>query len=76
MFHLEEPGTLGPVSPSPSSPPSTGLALPTSSICPSPNRLRAFHYHYGLFQEMTLEDCWPSPTGRTASRLNGGYGLI
>ena len=35
MFHLEEPGTLGPVSPSPSSPPSTGLALPTSSICRS-----------------------------------------
>jgi chemotaxis protein MotA len=53
-----------------------GVGFANLLYLPIANRLRAFHYHYGLYQEMTLEGFWPSPTGRTARRLKGGYGLI
>ncbi|MGL4250486.1 MAG: flagellar motor protein [Aeromonas sp.] len=55
MFHLEDPSALG-----------TGIAVAFVATIygvgfanlvylPIANRLRAFHYHYGIFQEMTLE---------------------
>ena len=55
MFHLEEPGTLGAGIAVAFVATIYGVGLANLLYLPIANRLRAFHYHYGLYQEMTLE---------------------
>ena len=55
MFHLEEPGTLGAGIAIAFVATIYGVGFANLLYLPIANRLRAFHYHYGLYQEMTLE---------------------
>ena len=55
MFHLEEPGTLGAGIAVAFVATIYGVGFANLLYLPIANRLRAFHYHYGLYQEMTLE---------------------
>jgi chemotaxis protein MotA len=55
MFHLEEPGTLGAGIAVAFVATIYGVGFTNLLYLPIANRLRAFHYHYGLYQEMTLE---------------------
>ena len=55
MFHLEEPGTLGAGIAIAFVATIYGVGFANLIYLPIANRLRAFHYHYGLYQEMTLE---------------------
>ena len=55
MFHLEEPGTLGAGIAVAFVATIYGVGFANLLYLPIANRLRAFHYHHGLYQEMTLE---------------------
>ena len=55
MFHLEEPGTLGAGIAIAFVATIYGVGFANLLYLPIANRLRAFHYHHGLYQEMTLE---------------------
>ena len=55
MFHLEEPGVLGAGIAVAFVATIYGVGFANLLYLPIANRLRAFHYHYGLYQEMTLE---------------------
>lgn len=55
MFHLEAPGTLGVGIAVAFVATIYGVGFANLLYLPIANRLRAFHYHYGLYQEMTLE---------------------
>ncbi|QSE74157.1 flagellar motor protein [Aeromonas media] len=55
MFHLDEPGTLGAGIAIAFVATIYGVGFANLLYLPIANRLRAFHYHYGLYQEMTLE---------------------
>lgn len=55
MFHLEEPGTLGAGIAIAFVATIYGVGFANLLYLPIANRLRAFHYHHGLYLEMTLE---------------------
>ncbi len=55
MFHLEEPASLGAGIAVAFVATIYGVGFANLLYLPIANRLRAFHYHYALFQEMTLE---------------------
>jgi chemotaxis protein MotA len=55
MFHLEDPAVLGAGIAVAFVATIYGVGFANLIYLPIANRLRAFHYHYGLFQEMTLE---------------------
>ncbi len=55
MFHLEEPAALGAGIAVAFVATIYGVGFANLLYLPIANRLRAFHYHYALFQEMTLE---------------------
>ncbi|MCS3458326.1 flagellar motor protein [Aeromonas sp. BIGb0445] len=55
MFHLEDPAALGAGIAVAFVATIYGVGFANLVYLPLANRLRAFHYHYGLYQEMTLE---------------------
>ncbi|MFG0834894.1 flagellar motor protein [Aeromonas bivalvium] len=55
MFHLEDPAALGAGIAVAFVATIYGVGFANLIYLPLGNRLRAFHYHYGLYQEMTLE---------------------
>lgn len=55
MFHLEDPSALGAGIAVAFVATIYGVGFANLIYLPIANRLRAFHYHYALFQEMTLE---------------------
>ncbi|MBV7413910.1 flagellar motor protein [Aeromonas sp. sif2433] len=55
MFHLDEPNTLGAGIAIAFVATIYGVGFANLLYLPVANRLRAFHYQYGLYQEMTLE---------------------
>ena len=55
MFHLNEPETLGAGIAIAFVATIYGVGFANLIYLPMANRLRAFHYQYGLYQEMTLE---------------------
>ncbi|WP_429073532.1 flagellar motor protein [Aeromonas hydrophila] len=69
MFHLEEPASLGAGIAVAFVATIYGVGFANLLYLPIANRLRAFHYHYALFQEMTLEGLMAIAHGENGSQV-------
>lgn len=69
MFHLEDPAALGAGIAVAFVATIYGVGFANLVYLPLANRLRAFHYHYGLYQEMTLEGLLAIAHGENSLQL-------